>query len=236
MNKIILFLVFVLSATTLSVAQSLLVDVVEQPVTVEGYADEGEELVAPIINVTNNTNQTVTMSWERIVNDHPQGWEVLVCDSESCFPPQVNTNNISDIAPGQSIPVNIHFKPHGATGIASVKIRVCIQGDAASCVDLDFQGSAMLLGISSPYPKGTLSIYPNPVRSNMTVSFSTADNVSKVELYNVVGKPMGVYYPIVGSQSSLPIDVSDLSEGMYFVGIYNNKDRLVKTRVFSKVN
>ena len=62
MNKIILFLVFVLSATTLSVAQSLLVDVVEQPVTVEGYADEGEELVAPIINVTNNTNQTVTMS------------------------------------------------------------------------------------------------------------------------------------------------------------------------------
>ena len=63
----------------------------------------------------------------------------------------------------------------------------------------------------------TLSIYPNPANTNLTIQYS--DNIHRVDITNLLG--MVIY---TGSYNSplVQIDVASLSTGIYFVRVNGN--------------
>ena len=66
--------------------------------------------------------------------------------------------------------------------------------------------------------EGAVAIYPNPVRDRLTVK---AENLQSVEVYNLVGQQ------ILTTKEAI-VDLSDLTEGIYFVRIVCNGNMYTK--------
>ena len=43
--------------------------------------------------ITNNTNDTLNLRWERIGNERPEGWETAICDVNLCYLPNTTTKD-----------------------------------------------------------------------------------------------------------------------------------------------
>lgn len=233
MKNLLLF-VFLLSVSfTNAFCQAFIIEPTTSPIVVNGYADEAD-IVADVV-ISNNTGQNMTFKWTRTINNIPSGWESLVCDNITCWSP-TKSSNFYDLGPGENTIMNVHFKPYNTAGIGNVEIVIYAAEDsAATRTVLSYQANAMVVGINSPYPKNTLSVYPNPARNFINVGYSTLDNIGRIEIYSVIGTKVGTYYPATGT-SSHRIDSNSFEPGMYFISLYNNQNRLVTTKVFSKIN
>ncbi|MCX6282117.1 MAG: BACON domain-containing carbohydrate-binding protein [Bacteroidetes bacterium] len=88
------------------------------------------------------------------------------------------------------------------------------------------------LGINDQ-PAQTYLIYPNPVRSTLTIaSESLKSSADEITIYSISG--MKVMGPVTISGSPVSVDVSTLSEGVYFIRIGKDGSgtvkRIIKTR------
>jgi hypothetical protein len=63
--------------------------------------------------------------------------------------------------------------------------------------------------------KNPLSVYPNPATSNVTIQNTAASNLSKVNLYNILGEQI-LSFDLRANESK-SMDVSNLSKGIYFI-------------------
>lgn len=233
-NLLLLLLSFVLSASmTPSFCQSFIVEPANSPVVVNGYADEAD-IVADVV-ISNNTGQAINFKWVRTVNTLPENWESLVCDNVTCWSP-AKSSNFYELGAGENTIMNLHFKPYNTPGIGNVEVVVfAVEDSAATRTVITYQANAVVVGINTPYPKNTLSIYPNPARNFLNVSYSTLDDISRIEVYSVIGTRVGTYYPVAGT-SSYRIDSNTFNSGMYFISLYNRQNKHISTKVFSKID
>jgi hypothetical protein len=67
--------------------------------------------------------------------------------------------------------------------------------------------------------KDNFQFYPNPAKDVFTID-STLDNYN-VEIYNILGKKVRL---LQNASLQTKIDISDLTTGIYFVKILNNKE------------
>ena len=78
-----------------------------------------------------------------------------------------------------------------------------------------------LLGVNTyTYKEKAVNVFPNPSSNNVTINYSlTAQSPALIDLYNVMGEKVKSIYnktQAVGTYN-LQIDLSDLSDGIYFV-------------------
>ncbi|MBR9832911.1 T9SS type A sorting domain-containing protein [bacterium] len=73
-----------------------------------------------------------------------------------------------------------------------------------------------------------LTAYPNPATSNLTIKNTTASNLSKVSLYNMLGEQILSFD--LKSNESKTMDVSNLSKGIYFIN-YMDGDKATSKKV-----
>jgi hypothetical protein len=71
-----------------------------------------------------------------------------------------------------------------------------------------------------------IKIYPNPTKGNFTLTSS--QQLSKVEIINTLGET--IYMSKINSKQ-VEIDLSDRSEGIYFVRTYNNNNIFVDKKI-----
>ncbi|MDC9722072.1 MAG: T9SS type A sorting domain-containing protein [Urechidicola sp.] len=88
---------------------------------------------------------------------------------------------------------------------------------------VETQGECDALGVDDELLKDNLSIYPNPARGEVTIMASNGIEVSKIEVYDVLGKKIKEM-----NYSSSPIDVSQLKSGVYYMSIIVNDNRVIK--------
>lgn len=63
----------------------------------------------------------------------------------------------------------------------------------------------------------TVSIFPNPVKSFATISF-TYENVDKISILNIVGREIKTVIPENGIQE-IKVSLVDLQPGVYFLAV-----------------
>jgi hypothetical protein len=101
-------------------------------------------------------------------------------------------------------------------------IDVC--PDTPAGVEVDADGCEVPLGT---FDQTNMNVYPNPVQDILTVQF--VNKVQSITIYSITGKMMKTIE--VSNQSSLQIDVSDLSFGIYTIksiGDDNHALRFIK--------
>ncbi len=82
----------------------------------------------------------------------------------------------------------------------------------------------------------TFSVYPNPTRNGVVVSlYMTANNVLSAALYNERGQVMGQYLNnfryFTSGQYSIPLDLSNLKSGVYFLKIMKSDGPTVVEKI-----
>ncbi len=77
----------------------------------------------------------------------------------------------------------------------------------------------------------TVSIFPNPVKSYATISF-TYDNVDKISILNIVGREIKTVIPEPGKHD-IKVSLVDLQPGVYFLAAYYQGNTLI-TKKFLK--
>ena len=138
-----------------------------------------------------------------------------------------NTNQVEFIFEN----INLSFSAGSNTGYISFKIKTkptLVVGDTFSnqvniyfdynnpIVTNNYVTTIQTLGINQNDLKGTIAIYPNPVKD--ILEFKTIENVSKVEIYDISGRIL-----ISNSISENKIDLSYLKSGNYILKLYTEK-------------
>lgn len=77
----------------------------------------------------------------------------------------------------------------------------------------------------------TVSIYPNPVKSFATISF-TYQNIDRISIMNIVGREIKSITPEDGKQE-VKVSLVDLQPGVYFLAAYYQGNTLI-TKKFLK--
>jgi len=76
-------------------------------------------------------------------------------------------------------------------------------------------------------PQGNISIFPNPTNSKVTIRLTeTAEKVSSVNIFNIFGQEVKAI-KILPTHTA-EIDISDLSQGVYFIKLNNNNQLISK--------
>ena len=80
-------------------------------------------------------------------------------------------------------------------------------------------------------PNDNIQVYPNPAIDYIMITDN--DNVSKVWIYNVLGKRVKAYDV---ESTGMKFDIRDLPRGMYIVRLLDSNEELVLTRRINKIN
>ena len=78
-----------------------------------------------------------------------------------------------------------------------------------------------------------VSVYPNPTFNQLNVKINKEFEIQNIEIYNVTGQKMDAK-SIEQSDNYIQIDISNLSEGLYFLKVYD-KDKIMGTSKFFKI-
>ena len=75
-----------------------------------------------------------------------------------------------------------------------------------------------------------VTLYPNPARSELNVTYNKDLNVKSLAIYNLVGKQVSNYRV---SGTSAKLDIEKIPSGIYFVRLVDNAGQVVATRRFT---
>lgn len=206
--------------------------------TFEYVICENKEYHKYEINVINNTDQPIDFWWELVKDENfdPMTWATTVCDEHLCYfdnfdkcpPDKKNT-----LPPNGSIPMEVKFFPKGNKGSTKMYLKlysdvnyqnVLVQTDPEGKVVVD----CSLTSTKNINVEETLKIFPNPTSNYFSIA--NDNDVSKVSLFNVVGKEVRTSNHFPGMSH----DVSGLPKGIYLVKIYDRFGKNLKTVRLSK--
>ena len=133
-------------------------------------------------------------------------------------------NTASAIASGGTFPYTYLWSPGGQTGMTATGLSTgtytCVVTDSHGCtasntVNISITG----LENNSAYDN-SIFVYPNPVSNSVNVEFNTENkNASTISVLNLLGET--IYSEKVYTDKLLvhSIDVSNLSNGLYFITV-----------------
>lgn len=186
------------------------------------------------VTITNTSGTDVTTWWKlKKASGFPTAWSTTTCDLFTCYTPNF------DICPknkGNVIPANesktfqVHFYPNGVTGSSSMNLQLFSDKDLTNMIAETDPNAIVLAGTSSTsnVSSNDLKVFPNPTDDYFVVR--NDNNVSKVGLYNIVGKEIYTLKHTPGAS----YDVANLNKGVYIVRLIDTRGKVMKSIRLSK--
>lgn len=186
--------------------------------------------------VTNNTGATQNMKIRREWITVVAGFQDYLCWGANggigdCYPVSSNANWVSPAAVvadnGEEGLLVLHFKPNNNYGTAVY--RFTVEDDMGA--DLGYFDVQLVstLSLKETKPAATISAYPNPAASSLTVAATGMDNFT-IRMTDVLGK---VIYEETANGTK-KIDVSDFKNGVYLVTVLERGVAVQTRRVVVK--
>lgn len=238
MKFFLLLLTILLSTFTLS-AQDI---VTFSPTRVDtlfqvDISNSFDDLVAHGL-IRNKTKDTLRIKWKRRVLSIPNGWSTKICDANLCYVEIVDSNIDPDllleepviIPPYGSANLDVHIVPNRAAGTGVVEIELSIVGEEDDIIGVAaYQMEVRDLSrrqISDN--RKSLRVYPNPSSNFLNISYNPL--IEKVMVYNMVGRVVKTF----DATRAGVYDISELPNGIYLIGLYDDNGELIKTTRVTK--
>lgn len=212
-----------------------------------GFGSDGEEQIMvtyldaaaykiPKANYSNSSD-TYSVTWEAIPTELPQDWELQICDNVTCYLSGVYGNTITIdkntdqayLAPQVTVPTSNPF----GTATIDLVLKNADSGEVEDMLTYTITIDEWVTSVE--VLRKEINIYPNPVTSSLNIDFVNYENVSSVEIYNLVGRQIDVV-EVLNTNETFTYNAYDLNEGMYLVHLLDNNGHVVGTKRFSKVN
>ena len=131
------------------------------------------------------------------------------------------------LAPGEESNFDVHVYPDGTEGFAIVEVTATDITNSNNTVTGRYEFNQMSTSTVN-LNKADIKIYPNPTVD--FISISDADQVERLIIYNIVGRPVKVF----NANYTNHYDVMDLPTGMYLIRLMGEHDKTIKTVRLSK--
>lgn len=200
------------------------------PVEVSADPMETEDIQADF-EIKNDGDREYQLGWKLEVANQPSTWQYYVCDTEVCY--NINQNESSSEKPNilkanSSIVVMFHTLPSETEGTGEYKISFFDISDPNEILlEVPVNVNTVTTSNKEVLVKG-LSIFPNPASDYFRVN--TGDIVKKIDLHNIAGKKINSF---VADQGRF-YDISNLSPGMYYVRLLDEKGKAIKVTKLKK--
>jgi hypothetical protein len=193
------------------------------------------ELMEIKISVTNNRESAVSLKLRKTEIQLVEGAEASFCWGE-CYTPFVMVSPMAITIQAKGCDLNSFvgdYRPFGMEGTSIIKYTFFDPADTTyqQSVTVFFQigGSGIDLpgsGIAS------VSVYPNPANDYVRVNLSEAcDTDRTVMLFNGVGQALQTAM-IQAGRKEISIPVADFPEGLYFIGIGDEKGSRTTLKIY----
>ena len=173
------------------------------------------------LTITNNSTNALDIHCEKVIIDTALGTQNYFCWGEECYgPSQYVSSSFNNLNPGESDNIDFGGYYNAFCSNAPATIRYCFYpvsnpGDR-TCIDITYNGN---LTSFSALKSSSFSIYPNPSNEIINISLSK-DEIKEIIIFNVFGEKITQKNLIV--ESNLKVDLSDYSNGTYFIVAINN--------------
>lgn len=234
------FLLLIFSLPILLFAQSDLDIVFDPDVTEFNLEGDLSDQFLTIDNsgiLSNLSGDVMDVRWTFELVDSPAEWIILLCDDANCFSGQ-SAGNFSapealQIEADDSSIWKMSLRPFQAEGCGKIVFKFYEDSDTNTVIyteefDICFSGIVSTKEFETKV--SNLNVYPNPVRSSINISDDSI--VDEVIIYNLLGKPVKRFDMYMDNS----LDLSDLRDGVYLVGMYNEEQGLLKTSRILKKN
>jgi hypothetical protein len=234
MKHALLIYIFAVSVFSLQ-GQSLSFDYVDTDGTIvfENLDSINQDVVIKGM-VTNETNEDIEVQWRReikyIYTEGSNKWETAVCDINLCYFPHVGQEDF--ILPANSSGnLDAHVYPRAVDGdsaIVAIHLLDLNTEDTLLTVEYRFYQD---ISLSSEQPSSQLEtvVFPNPAASYFRVK--SDEMISAVEVFDILGKPVAEKQT---QSTDVRMNISHLNRGMYFVRIFGQDGRVIRTQRLRK--
>lgn len=236
-KKLLLSLVLLVFAGYMS-AQTLVFTQDGEPISpgtyyVIGDIDEMGELKFEM-DVTNNGNEAVDIICEKVEISTVDNTLNYFCWGQ-CMGPNVFISQPVNMEPGIPTLFSAHFMPNATGDEIHMEYHFYQEGGEHFVFDVTFKYS--LESVVDLNDTDVFSnAYPNPASNIVSFDYDLPSNVenAQVTIYNMMGQEV-IRQDINGNAGKLDINISDLSEGVYFYSlIINNKTQRTNKLVIKK--
>jgi len=189
--------------------------------------------------ITNNTEETVQLKWVRKIKEMPDSWETYICiDNFLCYFPESSTNYDLDnaindpleLTAGASLDMALHVLPQNVMGDGTFEVTIALTSHPDSVIGkVEFNAVVRDLTSNSSYLRvQDIRIFPNPTTNY--IMLTEYSQVSRLEIYSMLGRQMRSF-DIIDDRS---LNISDLPNGLYLVGLIDRSGQMVRTLRLSK--
>jgi len=239
MIRNLLFAFLLVAVVNLASAQANLVFIPES-IEVEGVADPGDLFIRIEAHglLKNEGDESITFRWERVVDESPEAWDFLTCDTNQCYEPVVYSNiqegllNVPvTVGPGETTPLDVYARPKGVAGSASVRVEIAAannQDEVLATGYFEFEATAISDTEDPSQASSELKVFPNPTTNYFELK--GANNVDRVVIYNIIGRELRSF----NAAPDKRYNVNNLPNGLYLVSLVSNEHGILKTLRLSK--
>lgn len=168
--------------------------------------------------------------WEKISDSLDKRWFVTACFNGDCKNDLLQSGSfMKDFGINDTTCfIAFHVETFDSTGVSVIKYNVYNKYDSSDKANLIFNISySNFVGIDE-LKNNSISIFPNPASSTLTIQSGIDLGDSDINLFNQFGEK--VFVEII---DNLTINISDLSKGIYFLQVkHENK---YNTQKFIKI-
>lgn len=173
--------------------------------------------------ITNISNTTATIHWERHIIFNTPNIETAVCDPITCYFPGVNAKTFS-LEPDSSGELTVHFynlaydPAPGMAGSAIVHIKLSNLGNPADTLTAVYTFST--LSATHELPAANVKVFPNPTTEYFTLE--NAEDVGMLRLYTIDGREVA-HFEAVSNQT---YSIANQPVGNYVLSFEDKKGNL----------
>jgi hypothetical protein len=160
----------------------------------------------------------------RTVDSLQDEWATSFCNKNTCYPNSTDSAQFTLAKGENSNYLLVHYYHEGKVGNGIVKLRVYNVNAPDNEIELTYIGTVTenTVGIAE---KGNfkVEIFPNPVQKDLYIKCNTA-SIINYNIINVTGREIVKGF----TNSNTSINIEHLPSGVYFIGIEDKGQVLVK--------
>lgn len=212
--KKLLFTLILIPAALLFVSAQALYSVTPNPADTTGTVDESDVPADAVIS--NLTDNTLHLKWERQIITLTSTCETAVCDPNTCWSRGTSTKNF-DMDPHESGELLVHFYNNGSPCEGIVHLKITNRDNPSDTLITAFlfnQASA-----AKDLPAANVQLLPNPVSTYFVLA--NAADVAYIRLFALDGRELQQFK----ASDDNRYNISTLAPGNYVMALIDKKGR-----------
>lgn len=215
-------IIFILFASKLLIAQQTRFTVTPNPVSISFISNDSDHTAHGVQR--NLSSRELELLWIREILQMPRKWNSYVCDANFCYDtmigkcPEFYPNKINA---RDSAILDVHVRDSGVTGEAHIVMWVFEREDTSQKIKVDYLFNKTVSNNEGRMIE--IKVYPNPAYNSFSVDYN--HSLTRIDLYTLLGKKIASFK----AKQNTSYDISQLSDGLYFMKLIGNNEKIFKT-------